>query len=209
MQTPLRPPQLNAAGLNTAAAPDDPLAGRLRLARMALAWERLWLALWPAMALVGLFAVFALFDLLPALPAWLHALLLAAFGCGIVWSVWRARAVFSLPALDAGRRRLEVASGLQHRPLFALRDQLASGADDPIARSLWEAHRARVRAALKSVRVGWPSPGLPAKDPLALRAALILLLIVGVSTSGSDIGGRFARALVPGSGVPPVPPGAL
>jgi uncharacterized protein (TIGR02302 family) len=176
---------------------------------MALAWERLWLALWPAVALVGLFAVIALFDLLPALPAWLHALLLAGFAAGIGWSVWRARALFSLPALDAGRRRLELASGMQHRPLFALRDQLAGGADDPIARSLWEAHRARVRAALKSVRVGWPSPGLPAKDPLALRAALILLLIVGVSIAGSDIGGRFARALVPGSGAPPVPPGAL
>ena len=204
MQTPLRSPEPDPA-----LTADDPLAGRLRLARMALAWERLWLALWPAVALVGLFAVFALFDLLPALPAWLHALLLAGFAGGIGWSVWRARAVFSLPALDAGRRRLELASGMQHRPLFALRDQLAGGANDPIARSLWEAHRARVRAALKSVRVGWPSPGLPARDPLALRAALILLLIVGVSAAGSDIGGRFARALVPGSGTPPVPPGAL
>ena len=205
MQTPHASPTPESA----VSPPADPLAGRLRLARMALAWERLWLALWPAVALVGAFAVVALFDLLPALPAWLHALLLAGFAGGIGWSLWRARGVFSLPALDAGRRRLEVASGLQHRPLFALRDELAGGANDPIARSLWEAHRARVRAALKSVRVGWPSPGLPARDPLALRAALILLLIVGVSAAGSDIGGRFARALVPGSGTPPVPPGAL
>lgn len=205
MQTPFRSPEPDPAVAPAA----DPLAGRLRLARMALAWERLWLAVWPAVALVGLFSVIALFDLLPALPAWLHALILAGFAAGIGWSLWRARAVFSLPPPEAGRRRLEIASGMLHRPLATLRDELAGGADDPVARSLWEAHRARMRAALKSVRVGWPSPGLPARDPLALRAALVLLLIVGVSIAGSGTGERFARALVPGSGTSPVPPGAL
>lgn len=192
-----------------AASPaDDLLSGRIRLARAALAWERLWVALWPAVALVGLFAVLALFDVLPALPTWLHALILAGFAVGIGWSLWRARAVFALPAIEAGRRRLEVASGMLHRPLFALRDRLAGGAEDPLARSLWQAHRERMRAALKSVRVGWPSPGLPARDPWALRAALVLLLLIGATTA-SDIPGRFVRALEPGSGIPPVPPGAL
>lgn len=205
MQTPLR--SLGTAPVAAPAA--DPLAGRIRLARVALAWERLWVALWPAVALVGLFAVFALFDVLPVLPRWLHALILAGFVAGIGWSLWRARTVFALPAPELGRRRLEIASGMLHRPLFALRDELAGGANDPLSRSLWEAHRARMRAALKSVRVGWPSPGLPAKDPLALRAALVLLLIVGATTAGSDIGQRFGRAFVPGSGIPPVPPGAL
>ncbi len=205
MQTPLRPPETPAA----APPPPDPLAGRIRLARIALAWERLWVAVWPVVAILGLFAVVALFDLLPALPTWLHALVLAGFLGAAGWSLWRARAVFSLPAPEAGRRRLEVSSGMVHRPLFALRDDLAGGADDPVARSLWEAHRARVRAALTAVRVGWPSPGLPARDPWALRAALGLLLIVGVVIAGSDAGGRFVRALVPTSGVPPVPPGVL
>ena len=187
----------------------DPLAGRIRLARAALAWERLWLALWPAVAFAGLFVVIALFDILPVLPAWLHAGILIAFAGVTVWAVWRVRAAFALPASEAGRRRLEIASGMEHRPLFALRDRLAGGANDPIARSLWEAHRARVRKALKVVRVGWPSPGLPARDPFALRAALVLLLLVGIGIAGSDVAPRVGRALVPGSGGPPVPPGAL
>ncbi len=198
-----------SAALRSSPLPTDPLAGRIRLARAALAWERLWLALWPAVAVLGAFAVLALFDILPALPAWLHALVLAALVGLIGWSMWRARAVFALPAAEAGRRRLEIASGMIHRPLFALRDDLVGGADDPVARKLWQAHRERVRAALKSVRVGWPSPGLPARDPFALRAALALLLVVGLGIAGNDVGHRFLRAVVPGSGGPPVPPGAL
>jgi len=201
--------QTSPSQLATQEAATDPLAGRIRLARAALAWERLWLALWPAVAFAGLFVVIALFDVLPALPAWLHAAILLAFVGVTAWSVWRVRAAFALPATEAGRRRLEIASGMVHRPLFALRDDLAGGADDPVARSLWAAHRARVRAALKSVRVGWPSPGLSAKDPFALRAALVLLLLVGVGIAGSDTAPRVVRALVPGSGGPPVPPGAL
>jgi uncharacterized protein (TIGR02302 family) len=187
----------------------DPLATRIRLACAAIAWERLWLALWPAMALIGLFAVIALFDILPALPAWLHAAVLVVFVGLIGWSLWRARGVFALPDPEAGRRRLEVASGMIHRPLFALRDTLAGGANDPIAQSLWTVHRERMRAALRQVRIGWPSPGLPARDPWALRAALVLLLVVGVGIAGTDSGWRLARALVPGSGAPPIPPGSL
>lgn len=201
-------PGRNAAGQAPAPAA-DPLARRIQLARVALIWEYLWPALWPAVGLAGLFAVVALFDLLPQLPAWLHALLLLTFALTIGWAGWRAWRYFVVPAIEAGRRRLEVASGLKHRPLFALRDDLAAGVDDPVARSLWVAHRARVKAALKSIRVGWPAPGLPGRDPFALRAVLVLLLIVGATAAGPDIAARFSRAVVPGSGGPALPPGAL
>ncbi len=56
--------------------PDAPFLTRLRLARAALLWERVWPACWPALAVLGGFLVLGLFDLLPLLPGPLHAALL-------------------------------------------------------------------------------------------------------------------------------------
>ncbi len=69
------------------------LAARLRLARAALWWERVWPAFWPALCVVGVFAVAALFDVLPLLPGRVHAGVLAlfafAFAAASLWG-WRA-----------------------------------------------------------------------------------------------------------------------
>src|SRR5260370_37496511 len=111
----------------------------------------------------------------------------------------RAGGVVAVAAAEAGRRRVEIARGMIHRPLFALRDDLVGGADDPVARKLWQAHRERVRAALKSGRVGWPAPGLPARDPFALRAALALLLVVGLGIRGEGVAHGVVRAVVASS----------
>ena len=43
--------------------------------------------------------------------------------------------------------------------------------------ALWQAHVERARQAARGVKVGWPRPQLPAHDPFALRA-LVLLLVV-------------------------------
>src|SRR5438105_11625737 len=50
---------------------------RLKLARAALLWERVWPAAWPALCVLGGFAVLALFDLLSWLPGFGHAGVLA------------------------------------------------------------------------------------------------------------------------------------
>ncbi|MBI3453312.1 MAG: TIGR02302 family protein, partial [Rhodospirillales bacterium] len=181
------------------------LARRLMLARLALAWEGLWPAFVPALAVAGLFLVVALFDLLPLLPAWLHALTLAGFAGALVYALYRTRCVWRLPDEDAGRRRLERASGTPHRPLTALRDRIAGGDNDPMATALWQAHRTRMRAALARVRVGWPAPGVPRRDPFAFRAALVLLLVAGAAVAGAQAWTRVVRAGSPGiaSGVAP------
>jgi uncharacterized protein (TIGR02302 family) len=187
----------------------DPLERRLWLARAALGWETLWPALWPSVAVIGLFGAVSFFDLLPHLPSWLHAAVLLGFAAALVWSLYRARRAFALPDEAAGRRRLEQASGMRHRPLTALRDTIAGGSNDGAAELLWRAHRARVRAALKAVRAGWPQPGLPGRDPWALRAALLLVVIVGLGAAGPDAGNRILRAVTPGSAVAAIPIGVL
>ena len=184
------------------------LTWRLALARLALFWERAVPALAPAAIVATLFAAAVLFDLLPRLPTALHWLALIAFLAGFGWALWRARQALALPDAFAGRRRLEKASGFAHRPLQTLDDRPA-GAPDSAQVALWEAHRRRLMAALAKVRVGWPSPGLVLRDPMALRIGMVLLLIVGLGVGGDQAGLRFARALAPGVDTPGQAPGAL
>lgn len=178
-------------------SPQRLLAARLRLAGAALAWERGWPAAWPALGLIGGFAVLALFDLLPLLPAPIHAGVLAAFGFGVLAAVIWGYGNFAWPNGDAARRRLELSSGLPHRPLQALSDT-PSGPPDPATAQLWEAHRARVAAAVRRLRVGWPHAGLAPWDPWGLRSILAILLLLAALDAGADWRDRIVRAFEPG-----------
>jgi uncharacterized protein (TIGR02302 family) len=203
-EAPQRSANGRAAGRPAGATP----GGRLLLARLALLWERAWPQLLPAAALAGLFLALALFDLLPELDAWLHTALLAGFALAFLYLLIRGLRRIGPPDALAARRRLEVASGLAHRPLAALDDKLAGGQSDPAAAGLWELHRRRLRAELGRLRVGLPRPGLARRDPLALRGLVVLLLFVAVGVSWSDPGDRLQRAIHPSftPAPPPAPP---
>ena len=120
-------------------------AMRLRLARFALLWERVWPPCWPALGALGAFLVLGLFDVLPNLPGLLHAAIL--FGLGAAFAIGLAAAFGKtvIPDAFSARRRIEQASGLQHRPLQALADRPSRPPDVAAAR-LWEAHRRRMEA---------------------------------------------------------------
>ena len=173
------------------------IPGKLFLARVALAWEALWPALWPASGIAGLFLAIALLDVLPALPGWTHALLLVAFAFIFCRVLIRALLQFILPGPDEGKRRLERASGLDHRPLTAVDDSLAGGANDVAATELWRMHQRRMADVVQHLRVGAPSPGLARHDPHALRTGLALLLVVAVVAGWSDSVQRLTRAISP------------
>ncbi|MGH6982402.1 MAG: DUF4175 family protein, partial [Stellaceae bacterium] len=102
----------------------------LRLAAFALVWERWWPALAPALAVVALFLVLALFDVPERLPGWLHLLLLLILAGALGYFGYDALRDFSLPRRAVARRRIERDSGFDHRPLAALDDRIAGGADD-------------------------------------------------------------------------------
>ena len=176
------------------------LAARLRLARGALWWERVWPAAWPALCVLGLFAVSALFDVLPLLPGEAHAGVLAifaiAFAGALVWG-WRAACADAWPDRVAARRRIERASGLPHRPLEALGDRPSGPLDGP-ARTLWAAHQRRVAAAVSRLRVGWPQASLARRDPWGLRSVLAMMLLLAAIDAGPDWRDRVARAFAPG-----------
>ena len=179
--------------------PEGRLDLRMRLARAALLWERVWPAAWPALCVLGVLAVVGLFDLLPALPGIAHAAILAAFALAFAaaatWGV-RAGRTGAWPDWLAARRRIEQASGLPHRPLQALTDRPSAPLDDS-ARMLWAAHQRRMAAAVRRLRVGWPIAGLARRDPWGVRAVLAILLLLAAIDAGADWRDRAGRALRP------------
>ena len=186
---------------------DRLLAIRLRLARAALFWERLWPAAWPALCVLGIFAVLALFDLLPLLPGMVHAALLGAFALALLGTVlWGWRRIFgpdSLPDRIAARRRIERSSGLPHRPLAALADRPSAPLDADAA-ALWEAHQQRMAAAARRLRVGWPVASWARRDPWGVRSILAILMLLAIIDAGADWTDRVPRALLPNfQGGPP------
>jgi uncharacterized protein (TIGR02302 family) len=170
---------------------------RLRLTWLALAWEKLWPAFWEFSAVAGLLLALALLDLLPLLPGWLHALALAAALGGLGITLWRGFARVALPDHEETRRRLEIDSGLTHRPLAGLEDAQAAGTADRDSVALWQAHRRRLGAELAKLRVGWPRSRLAAADPYALRSLVVLLLFIGLVVGHGDWTRRLTRAVSP------------
>ena len=180
------------------------LAGRRVLARLAILFEHVWPAIWPALGVAGVFVCVALLDLPRYLaPGWHLALLIVtatAIGVLLVRGLWSVRT----PDDAAADRRLERASGLLHRPLAVLTDRPAQ--HDPMGVALWQAHLARTIRQVRRLRVGAPHPGLPRRDRYALRAALVVALIAAFGIAGQDAPARLLAALQPTLPRLPEPP---
>lgn len=159
--------------------------------RGLLLWERAWPALWPASGIAGLFGAAALFGLFGALPWTVHAVLLAATIAGVGLALYFGFRDVRLPSWSEGARRLERGSGLSHRPISEAGDTMAVGAGDPLAEQLWTLHLQRMLARVGTLRLAWPSPGLPRRDPRALRFVVLLLLAAGIAVAGGDAAHRL------------------
>src|SRR6266404_3112045 len=144
-------------------SPEARFSLRLRLARAALLWERFWPACWPALAVLGGFFALGLFDLLPRLPGLLHAALLLGFGAAFVVALAVGNRGVAVPDQAASRRRIELESGLEHRPLQAVADRPAAALDKQ-SPQLWQAHRRRMEAATHPLRVWFPAAGFAGRD---------------------------------------------
>ncbi|MBT3360800.1 MAG: DUF4175 domain-containing protein [Rhodospirillales bacterium] len=178
----------------------------LWLARGAVVWEWLWPRLWPANAVAAVFLIVAFFDLLPQLPAWVHAGFLVLLAFSFLGALVFGFRGLGVPAHETARHRIERDSGLDHRPLAALEDELAGGHDDDFARSLWQTHRARLAHQARRLHLSLPAGGLARVDPWGFRAAAILILVVGLVVGSGDVGERLARAALPDfSGGPSTP----
>lgn len=181
-----------------ASAPKLPprVESRVRISRLLLAFEALLPALWPAAALAGAFVSLALFGLFSGIATGLHWILLAGFGACLVWLIWRGFRGFHWPDRNNALRHLEKSSGLPHSPLSAYEDVPAPQSGDP---ALWAAHRRWVAERMARLRLGLPDSVLASRDPYALRAAVLLVLVVAIAGTGPGHVDRLADALLPGA----------
>ncbi len=174
------------------------LALKLGLSGAALTWEALAPRFWPVVVLLLAFLSFALLGIPAQLPAWLHLLVLIGFAAGFGWTLWRAFRGWELPDLAHARRRLEIDSGLAHRPLTALDDSLATSPGDRAAAGLWEINRKRQLDEIGRLRAGPPRPVLAKVDPLVLRCGLLLLLVIAFAGAGPEWRDRLQASVMPG-----------
>jgi uncharacterized protein (TIGR02302 family) len=170
---------------------------RVLLSWASLGAERLWPVLWPAGGVVGLFLILALANVFVYMPEWLHLIVLMALAGAVVWAVMWSLKRTSVPTRDQAVRHLEQSSGLQHRPLSALEDRPATGTDDDTAR-LWHAHRRWVMHHIDRLIVAWPKLSLAARDPHAVRIAMVLVIGALAVANWSEVPVRLAAALSPG-----------
>jgi uncharacterized protein (TIGR02302 family) len=171
------------------------LSGRRLLARAAILFEAVWPALWPPLAVIGVFLCAALLNLPPLLPASLHVAVLAGVVLAVASLLFRGLRNIRLPDDRVADRRLETRSGLIHRPLSVLTDKPATA--DDVGLALWLAHEARAIAQIGRLQVGLPRPGLARRDPRALRYGLLLAVLACLGIANTDAPGRLYAAVTP------------
>ena len=169
----------------------------LRMAALAIRWERTWRVLWAPLAVSVLFIGIALTDILPVLPDVLHASILVFLAVLFGYAVTGLGDAFRPIEGAVAARRVETASGLKHRPLTALFDTPAQTKLSVRAQTLWHAHMTRAIADTKHLTYPTPKPGVAAIDPWGLRFMPVLVLFVGVLMGGNDAWPRILRALDP------------
>ena len=177
---------------------------KIGLAWLALAWEGFWPRFVPLLAVIALFVAVAHLDLFGGLDPWIHTGVLAALAIGFIGLGWWRFRSFVWPVRGEAIRRLEHDSGVPHRPLVAVQDNLAAGSSDPMAAALWEAHRRREAARLAGLGNKAAHPGLARIDTWALRLVPVLALIVAVAAAGGWRTDRMRAAVTPA--FPPPPP---
>ncbi len=161
------------------------LARAVQRARGSLLWERLWPALALLATAIGLFLALSWAGLWIALPPLARAI------CAVLFLIVIAATAIPLLRLRVpddydGLRRLDSVSGAAHRPATAVADEIAANQHDPVAQALWRAHIERALLSARQLKAGWPQPKLSLRDPMALRALTLLLVVVTFFAAGND-----------------------
>ncbi|HZL41169.1 MAG TPA: TIGR02302 family protein [Pseudolabrys sp.] len=169
------------------------LARALQRARGSLLWERLWPALATLATALGLFLAFSWAGLWLALPPIAHAVVFFLFA--VVIAVAAVPLVMlRVPSATDGLRRLDRSSGESHRPATAVADEIAANQNDPVAQALWRAHVERALLSARKLKAGWPSPRLAMRDPMALRALVLILAFASFFAAGGERWKRVTAA---------------
>ncbi|HEY1243548.1 MAG TPA: TIGR02302 family protein [Hyphomicrobiaceae bacterium] len=168
--------------------PESAFERKVLFSKLALLFEQIWPRAWLLLGIAGLFILVSLVGLWPRLPELPHKIVLGLFGLAFAGAVVALLSV-RWPTREQAIRRVENVSGVRHRPASSYEDRLSHGTEDVRTAALWKVHRQRLAEALGRLRVGVPAPRTDRRDPFALRALLllgVLLLTVVVGDSAAD-----------------------
>jgi uncharacterized protein (TIGR02302 family) len=160
-------------------------------------WAILWERLWPALAAIA--TVAGLFLAVSWLGLWLWLPPLGrAFGL-FAFAVLAAGATMPLllvrfPSHHDRLRRLDLTSHMAHRPATAIGDEMAGAGEDLWSKTLWRVHVERALLLARSLKAGMPAPRLMTRDPMALRALVLLLAVSTFFAAGGERIRRVAAA---------------
>ncbi|HEX5599272.1 MAG TPA: DUF4175 family protein, partial [Hyphomicrobiaceae bacterium] len=166
---------------------------KVRLSKLALLFERLWPRLWLVIGVLGLFVLVSFAGLWLWLPPIAHEIVLGAFGVALLAALIAVARV-PFPTRDEAIRRIERRSGIPHRPASSYEDTLTIPSGNSATERIWQAHKARLAALLDKLRVGAPQPRTDHKDPFALRALLILTVVLLMGLVGDSAKDRLLAA---------------
>ena len=176
-------------------------------AGLALWWELLWPALVPLLGVGALFVAASWIGLFASLPHWARLGGLALTAAALLVALMPLARIVP-PGRAERLRRVDRDSEARHGLASAWADRLGAGAADGATRTLWQAHRHRLREGLAGARVAWPRPGMVARDRYALRVAPLLILAAAFFAAGPNRLERIAAALDPQASPAPAVEGA-
>jgi uncharacterized protein (TIGR02302 family) len=155
------------------------LERKIGLARLALAWERLWAALcWPLITALAAYAL-ASSGLLLQAPYIGRLVILGLLSALFLWTC-RGLLRFSWPSRHEAMRRIESMSELGNRPVSASFDALADPVTDETSKLLWQEHKRRQWSLLARLKVGHPRSAWRDIDSRALRVPALLACLAAI-----------------------------
>ena len=185
----LAPPRPRAG-----AGRDGVLARALGRARWTIFWERLWPALASIATVIGLFLAVSWLGLWLWLPPIGRAIGLGVFFL-LAAAAFAPLLMLRFPSRMDGLRRLDRNSGLPHRPATAIADEIAA-ADRGFVRDGAVARPCRAGAAggARRSRPARRRRGWRARDPFAVRALVVVLVVATFFAAGGERLKRIAAA---------------
>src|SRR5579862_2055586 len=164
---------------------DALLTRALTRARWAILWERLWPALAAPATAVGLFLAVSWLGAWIWLPPLARAIGLTLFILLVVAALVPLIRL-QLPTREDALRRVDRNTRLPHRPATTIADEIAANTTDSFAVALWRAHVERALRAASRLKAGQPAPRLAGRDPVAVRALVLLLVIATFVAAGGE-----------------------
>ena len=175
----------------------DSAAARLealsRRAALAIAWERIWPHLARAGVVVVAFFAVSWFGAWLFAPVPLRILGVIGFAVALAWCLAPVLRVTRVSRV-ASLARIDRDSAATHRPASAFGDRPATDSADPLSAELWARHRRALASDLANAKVDRPAPNMAARDPNALRFAVVLLAALAAFVAGVEKYPRAAAA---------------